>query len=53
MGSKKAAIADDRLVTKEAALEDINTSQSGLILHLQRFSTEDGPGIRTTVFFKG
>ncbi len=25
----------------------------GLILHLQRFSTEDGPGIRTTVFFKG
>ncbi|PWH19691.1 MAG: glycyl-radical enzyme activating protein [Anaerolineae bacterium] len=23
------------------------------ILHLQRFSTEDGPGIRTTVFFKG
>ncbi len=26
---------------------------SGTILHLQRFSTEDGPGIRTTVFFKG
>lgn len=26
---------------------------SGRILHLQRFSTEDGPGIRTTVFFKG
>lgn len=25
----------------------------GAILHLQRFSTEDGPGIRTTVFFKG
>jgi pyruvate formate lyase activating enzyme len=25
----------------------------GLILHLQRLSTEDGPGIRTTVFFKG
>lgn len=24
-----------------------------MILHLQRFSTEDGPGIRTTVFFKG
>lgn len=23
------------------------------ILHLQRLSTEDGPGIRTTVFFKG
>jgi pyruvate formate lyase activating enzyme len=25
----------------------------GTILHLQRMSTEDGPGIRTTVFFKG
>ena len=25
----------------------------GRILHLQRFSTEDGPGLRTTVFFKG
>jgi pyruvate formate lyase activating enzyme len=29
------------------------TKKSGLILHLQRLSTEDGPGIRTTVFFKG
>ena len=26
---------------------------NGTILHLQRLSTEDGPGIRTTVFFKG
>lgn len=26
---------------------------SGIILHTQRLSTEDGPGIRTTVFFKG
>jgi pyruvate formate lyase activating enzyme len=25
----------------------------GRILHLQRMSTDDGPGIRTTVFFKG
>ena len=25
----------------------------GHILHLQRLSTEDGPGIRTTAFFKG
>ncbi|MGD0610484.1 MAG: glycyl-radical enzyme activating protein [Anaerolineales bacterium] len=25
----------------------------GRILNLQRFSTEDGPGLRTTVFFKG
>lgn len=28
-------------------------SDAALILHLQRLSTEDGPGIRTTVFFKG
>ena len=26
---------------------------SGTILHTQRLSTEDGPGLRTTVFFKG
>jgi pyruvate formate lyase activating enzyme len=33
----------------------VNTTveTSGRILHLQRLSTEDGPGIRTTVFFKG
>ncbi|MBM4446377.1 MAG: glycyl-radical enzyme activating protein [Chloroflexi bacterium] len=53
MVSKKTVISDDRVVTQEAALEGIDKSQSGLILHLQRFSTEDGPGIRTTVFFKG
>ena len=28
-------------------------ADTALILHLQRLSTEDGPGIRTTVFFKG
>lgn len=27
--------------------------ETALILHLQRLSTEDGPGIRTTIFFKG
>jgi pyruvate formate lyase activating enzyme len=26
---------------------------SGIYLHLQRMSTEDGPGLRTTVFLKG
>ena len=33
-------------------MNDIDTA-SGLILHLQRLSTEDGPGLRTTVFYKG
>jgi pyruvate formate lyase activating enzyme len=28
-------------------------THTGTILHLQRLSTEDGPGIRTTVFYKG
>jgi pyruvate formate lyase activating enzyme len=27
--------------------------ESGLISHIQRYSLEDGPGIRTTVFLKG
>lgn len=30
-----------------------DTDEKATILDLQRFSTEDGPGIRTTVFFKG
>ncbi|MBY8990815.1 MAG: glycyl-radical enzyme activating protein [Candidatus Lokiarchaeota archaeon] len=28
------------------------SSERGFIFNIQRFSTEDGPGIRTTVFFK-
>ena len=28
-------------------------AESGLIFDLQKFSVQDGPGIRTTVFFKG
>ncbi|TFG05617.1 MAG: 4Fe-4S cluster-binding domain-containing protein, partial [Promethearchaeota archaeon] len=27
-------------------------SESGYIFQIQKMSTEDGPGIRTTVFFK-
>ncbi len=34
-------------------LEDKHSDPTGLILEIQRMSTEDGPGIRTTVFFKG
>ena len=31
----------------------MDNSLTSLISNVQRFSTEDGPGIRTTVFFKG
>ena len=31
----------------------MDKSNSALILEIQRMSTEDGPGLRTTVFFKG
>ena len=27
--------------------------QKGTIFNIQKFSTNDGPGVRTTVFFKG
>ena len=53
MGNDKTAVFDDRIITEDTTLEDTEENQKGLILHLQRFSTEDGPGIRTTVFFKG
>ena len=33
--------------------EDKRTEPNGLVLEIQRMSTEDGPGIRTTVFLKG
>jgi pyruvate formate lyase activating enzyme len=53
MESKKTAITDVWEITEGVDPIAIDKSQSGLILNLQRFSTEDGPGIRTTVFFKG
>ncbi|WXG44726.1 MAG: glycyl-radical enzyme activating protein [Promethearchaeati archaeon SRVP18_Atabeyarchaeia-1] len=31
----------------------MESQDSGMIFNIQRFSTEDGPGIRTTVFMKG
>jgi len=33
--------------------EPLMTALKGLIFNIQRFSIHDGPGIRTTVFFKG
>jgi pyruvate formate lyase activating enzyme len=31
----------------------MTNNHTGLLFNVQRFSTEDGPGIRTTLFFKG
>ena len=53
MGSDKTAVSDNRVITEGTAPMDTSRGLKGLILHLQRFSTEDGPGIRTSVFFKG
>jgi pyruvate formate lyase activating enzyme len=44
--------ASVRLST-EPLPEHIIRGDKAIILHTQRLSTEDGPGIRTTVFFKG
>jgi pyruvate formate lyase activating enzyme len=34
-------------------METVIAEKTGTILHLQRLSTEDGPGLRTTIFYKG
>ncbi len=36
-----------------SAAREKNDAVCGLIFNIQRFSLQDGPGIRTTVFFKG
>ena len=36
-----------------APLDNAAESPTGVVFNVQRFSTEDGPGIRTTVFMKG
>jgi pyruvate formate lyase activating enzyme len=53
MITDKAALLNNKIITPDAAAIDAGRDSEGMILHLQRFSTEDGPGIRTTVFFKG
>ena len=47
------AVAQTGPVPRSHAAEQMISPATGRILHLQRMSTEDGPGIRTTVFFKG
>jgi pyruvate formate lyase activating enzyme len=53
MGPDKTALFNNKVITEDAAAIDTGRGSKALILHLQRFSTEDGPGICTTVFFKG
>lgn len=38
--------------TKTETIDQYHTNK-GLILEIQKLSTEDGPGIRTSIFFKG
>src|SRR5450759_862244 len=42
---------ESHTVSEEAAAEDGDAT--GIAFNIQRFSIEDGPGIRTTVFMKG
>src|SRR4030042_1390668 len=53
MGTDKTALFNNKIITEGSALIETGQVSNGTILHLQRFSTEDGPGIRTSVFFKG
>ena len=39
--------------TRDDAREEEHEDPRGLVFDVQRFSLHDGPGIRTTVFFKG
>lgn len=41
------------LTGRPAAFPRVATAFSGLVFNIQRFSVQDGPGIRTTVFLKG
>ncbi|MEW6755420.1 MAG: glycyl-radical enzyme activating protein [Candidatus Latescibacterota bacterium] len=43
----------DDTARSEAGAQPPGAPGTGVVLNLQRFSTHDGPGIRTTVFLKG
>ncbi|MCD8083056.1 MAG: glycyl-radical enzyme activating protein [Clostridiales bacterium] len=44
---------NNRSRRRELPLDTVRKDKTALIGAIQKFSTEDGPGIRTTVFFKG
>jgi pyruvate formate lyase activating enzyme len=49
LGENNLIVSPDPLVPTKKGLEDIE----GIVFNIQRFSIQDGPGIRTTVFLKG
>jgi pyruvate formate lyase activating enzyme len=53
MVTDKTVLLNNKTVEPDTGVIDASRDSKGMILHLQRFSTDDGPGIRTTVFFKG
>jgi pyruvate formate lyase activating enzyme len=46
-------MVDRKKARGEKEMGTLDSSLDALVLNIQRLSTEDGPGIRTTVFFKG
>lgn len=48
-------LGDNAAASRATVLQhgEAGTSPSAIVLNVQRMSTEDGPGLRTTVFFKG
>jgi pyruvate formate lyase activating enzyme len=49
LGENNLIVSPDPLVPAKKSLEDTE----GIVFNIQRFSIQDGPGIRTTVFLKG
>ncbi len=43
----------DRIFTNTEFPADVDTAPLGLVFDIKRFALHDGPGIRTSVFFKG
>ena len=43
----------DLMMTDPKRSADMDQDQSGIIFDIKRYAIHDGPGIRTTVFFKG
>jgi len=53
MGSFNPGPGDGQAPAARSPGEKHPSVQKGMVLEIQRMSTEDGPGLRTTVFMKG